>query len=211
MTKIVCIYPQDATTDFLRPLCDHICTIFDAVEVGYDTSGDDDPLEVIYSEIKDAQTIFFLGHGMSICLYASILDNVELFNKDNIHLLEGKRLFLLACNSDQFITKFKLSDAIGFGFLPTSEEDIERTKQYHKLDISMTCILEVDCFKTALVKCLTNTLSKETMDDFHLFKERMLFNTCGEIVDCLTNKKSTNYRIVADELYYMYKDMVFTS
>lgn len=211
MSKTVCIYPQDSTTDFLRPLCDHICATFDAVEVGYDTSGDDDPLEVIYNEIKDAQTVFFLGHGMSTCLYASILDNVELFNKDNIHLLEGKHLFLLACNSNQFIDKFKLTGSIGFGFLPTSEEDVERTKQYHKIDISTTSILDVDCFKTSLVQCLCNTLSEETMDDFYLFKERMLFNTCGEIVDCLTNKKSTNYRIVADELYYMYKDMVFTS
>ena len=109
MSKIVCIYPQDATTDFLRPLCDHICATFDAVEVGYDTSGDDDPMEIIFNEIKDAETIFFLGHGMSTCLYASILDNVELFHKDNISLLEGKRLFLLACNSDQFITKSLVS------------------------------------------------------------------------------------------------------
>lgn len=208
MSKIVCIYPQDATTYFLRPLCDHICETFEAVEVGYDTSADDDPMEFIFNKIKDAETIFFLGHGMSTCLYASILDNVELFHKDNISLLEGKRLFLLSCNSNQFITKFNLSDAIGFGFLPTSEEDIERTKQYHKLYISMTCILDVECFKTALVQCLTNTLSEETMNDFYLLKERLLFNTSKEIVDCLVNKKSTNYRIVADELYYLYKDMV---
>lgn len=208
MSKAVCIYPQDATTDFLRPLCDHICITFDAVEVGYDTSGDDDPLEIIYNEIKDAQIVFFLGHGMSTCLYASILDNVELFNKDNVSLLEGKRLFLLACNSNQFIEKFKLTDSVGFGFLPTSEEDIERTKQYHKIDISTTSILDVDCFKTALVQCLINTFSEETMNDFHLFKEQLLFNTSKEIVDCLVCKQSTNYRIIADELYYLYKDMV---
>ena len=210
MGKTVCIYPQDATTDFLRPLCNHVCATFGAVEVGYDTSGDVDPMEIIFDEIKDAETVFFLGHGMSTCLYASILENVELFNKENISLLHGKRLFLLACNSNQFIDKFKLTDAIGFGFLPTSEEDIERTKRYHKLDISMTGILDVDCFKAALVQCLINTLSKATIDDFYLFKERMLFNTCGGIVDCLANKKSTNYRIVADELYNMYKDIIFT-
>ena len=208
MSKTVCIYPQEATTDFLRPLCDHICATFDAVEVGYDTSGDDDPLEVVYNEIKDAQTIFFLGHGMSTCLYASILDNVELFHKDNISMLEGKRLFLLACNSNQFIDKFKLTDSIGFGFLPTSEEDIERTKQYHKIDISTTSILDVDCFKTALVQCLINTLSEKSMNDFHLLKEQMLFYTSKEIVECLTNKQSTNYRVVADELFFLYKDMV---
>lgn len=81
MSKIVCIYPQDATTYFLRPLCDHICETFEAVEVGYDTSADDDPMEFIFNKIKDAETIFFLGHGMSTCLYASILDNVELFSQ----------------------------------------------------------------------------------------------------------------------------------
>jgi len=85
MGKTVCIYPQDATTDFLRPLCNHVSATFGAVEVGYDTSGDDDPMEIIFDEIKDAETIFFLGHGMSTCLYASILDNVELFNKENVH------------------------------------------------------------------------------------------------------------------------------
>ena len=114
MSKVVCIYPQDLTTDFLRPLCDHICATFDAVEVGYDTSGDDDPLELIYNEIGDAKIVFFLGHGMSTCLYASTLDNVELFNKDTISLLEGKCLFLLACDSGQFITKYNIANAIGF-------------------------------------------------------------------------------------------------
>lgn len=209
MSKIVCIYPEDATTVFLRPLCDHICTTFNAIEVGYDTDGDDDPLDVIYNEIKDAQTIFFLGHGMSTCLYASILDNVQLFNKNNVSLLEGKRLFLLACDSGQFITKFKIAEAIGFGFLPTSEEDVKNRK-LHKMDISSTGTLDIEYFNNALIRCLSNTLSKATIDDFHLFKVRMIFNTSKEIVDCLENKECTSYRIVADELYYLYKDVIFT-
>lgn len=208
MSKIVCIYPQDTTTDFLRPLCDHICTTFDAIEVGYDTSGDDDPMEIIFNAIRDAEIIFFLGHGKSTCLYASILDNSELFNKDNISLLKGKRLFLLACNSDQFIENFNLTDAIGFGFLPTSEEDVERTKQYHKMDISNTNILDINSLNSGLVESLINTLSQDTLRDFHLFKERMIFNISVEIVDRLVNKATTNHRIVADELYYIYKDMV---
>ena len=208
MSKAVCIYPQGTTTDFLRPLCDHICATFDAVEVGYDTSGDDDPMEIIFNEIKDAETIFFLGHGKSTCLYASILDNVELFNKDNISLLKGKRLFLLACNSDQFIEKFNLIDAIGFGFLPTSEEDVCNRKSYHKMDISNTNVLDIDSFNSGLVDSLINTLSQDTLRDFHLFKERMKFNISVEITDKLVNKTTTNYRIVADELYYIYNDMV---
>lgn len=208
MSKAVCIYPQDTTTDFLRPLCDHICATFEAKEVGYDTSGDYDPMEIFFNEIKDAETIFFLGHGKSTCLYASILDNAELFNKNNISLLEGKRLFLLACNSDQFIDKFKLTNAVGFGFLPTSEEDVSNRKNYHKMDISNTNVLDIDSFNSGLVDCLINTLSQDTLRDFHLFKERMNLNISAEIVDRLVNKTTTNYRIVADELYYIYKDMV---
>ena len=76
MKKIVCIYIQDRTTVFLEPLCTHICDSIGAVRVGYDTSGDEDPLEVIFNEIRDAEIVFFLGHGMSSCLYASIFDNV---------------------------------------------------------------------------------------------------------------------------------------
>lgn len=208
MRKAVCIFPHDFTTDFLRPLCDHICTTFDAIEVGYDTSGDDDPLELIYNTIEHADTIFFLGHGKSTCLYASIIDNVELFNNDNISLLVGKRLFLLACNSNQFLGNYKLTDAIGFGFLPTSEEDVERIKRYHEIDISGTGILDIDCFNNALVQALINTVSKETMEDYHLLKERLHFNISKEIADCLVNHKCTNYRVVADELYYLYKDLL---
>ena len=210
MSKAVCIFPKDSTTEFLAPLYDHICPTFQAVGVGYDTSGDDNPLDLIYAEIKDAETIFFLGHGMSTCLYASVLDNVELFNENNISLLKEKRLFLLACNSDQFINKNKLTNAIGFGFLPTSEDDVRHIKKYHNLDISMMGVLDVDCFNNALVQCLVRTLSKETMNDFHLFKERLAFNVSKAIADCLINKSTTSYRIVADELYYMYKDMIVT-
>lgn len=208
MNKTVCIYPQDATTDFLLPLYNHICTIFDAVGVGYDTSGDEDPLEFIYDEIKDAQTLFFLGHGMSTCLYASIVDNVELFNEDNIEFLNGKKLFLLACNSNQFIKKFNLINAIGFGFLPTNDDDIEQKRCYHNIDISNTNIIDIECFNKALVQIFIETISRETINDFHLFQERLLLNVSKNIVSCLLNKESRNYRIVADELYYVYKDAV---
>jgi hypothetical protein len=38
----------------------------------------------------------------------------------------------------------------------------------------------------------------------------MMFNTSKEIVDCLESKDCTNYRIVADELYYLCEDVIFT-
>ena len=116
-------------------------------------------------------------------------------------------MFLLACESNQFITNFNFTNAIGFGFLPTSEEDV-KNKKFHNMDISTTGILDVECFNNALVHCLIETLSKDTMADFYLFKEHLKFNASKEIADCLINKKCTNYRTVADELYYMYNDVV---
>ena len=208
MSKAVCIFPQDATTDFLRPLCDHICANFNAEEVGYCTSGENDPKEIIYSKIKDANTIFFLGHGTSSSLYAR-LNEVELFTNDNIALLKGKQLFLLACNSDQFINKYKLSDAIGFGFLPTSLYDARHVKKLHSMRIEHLKDSDIQSYNTALVNALINTLSITTMADSHLFAERLKFSSCKEIVKVLLQRESPNYRLVADALYYFYKDAIF--
>ena len=205
--KTVCLYMEDCTTAFLRPLCEHICSTFNAKKIGYDTSGDDDPLELIYQELRDAQTVFFLGHGMSTCLYASILDNVELINNDNIDLLKGKRLFLLSCNSDQFIRNFKLKNAVGFGFLPTSLDDVRTTSKFHNIHIGNLDKKDVDYYNTSIVNALKNTICPQTLTDTHLFEKQLRFNVSREIVQCLLKKDVTNYRTVADELFYVYKDM----
>ena len=136
------------------------------------------------------------------------MDNDKLIEKGNVSLLEGKKLFLLACDSDQFIKNYGLSYAIGFGFLPTSKDDVDRRKKYHKVDISGTTRQDVDCFNAALVNCLIKSLSIETMNDPSLLAERLKFNASAEIVDCLINTKSPNYRVVADELYHFYKDLL---
>lgn len=210
MSKAVCIYPQDDTTDFLRPLCDHICATFDAVEVGYDISGGDSQIEIIYDNIKEVKTIFFLGHGESTCLYASIVNGTQLFNKSNISLLEDKHLFLLACNSDQFINTYKLSGAIGFGFLPTSLRDATRVRKLHSMRIEHLKENDIDSYNTALVNALISTLSEATMEDPHLFAERLKFSTCEKIANILLQRETPNYRLVADELYYFYKDVIFS-
>ena len=76
------------------------------------------------------------------------------------------------------------------------------------MDISGTTRQDVDCFNAALVNSLIKSLSIETINDPSLFAERLKFHASIEIVDCLINTKSHNYRIVADELYHFYKDML---
>lgn len=207
MSECVCIYPQDATTDFLRPLCNHICATFNAEEVGYRISGNADPKEFIFNKIKDAKTVFFLGHGTSTSLYAK-LNEVILFNECNISLLKDKHLFLLACNSDQFIKTYKLSDSIGFGFLPTSLYDARHIRKLHSMRIEHLKENDIDSYNTALVNALISTISLKTIADSYLFTERLKFSVCEEIVKILLQRKTQNYRLVADALYYFYKDAV---
>lgn len=207
MKKIVCIYPEDETTAFLQPLYVHICDTISAVGIHNDTTDEDDSLDNIYDEIKDAECVIFLGHGTSSILYGSRYDNV-VFESNNHNLLDGKRLLLLSCNSNQFIKKYEKNDSIGFGFLPTSLDDVRKTRKLHNVDIENIEKIDVDTYNMALVQSLINTISLNTMYDFHLFKERLKFNISREIVSCLTKRDSPNYRIVADMLYYVYKDMI---
>lgn len=207
MKKIVCIYPEDETTAFLQPLYEHICSTLNAVGIHNDTTEDDDTLDKIYAEINDTDCVIFLGHGTSVELYGSRCDNV-VFESNNHNLLDSKRLLLLSCNSNQFIKKYEKNDSIGFGFLPTSLDDVRRTRKLHNVDIENIEKIDVDTYNMALVQSLINTISLNTMYDFHLFKERLKFNISREIVSCLIKRDSPNYRIVADMLYYVYKDMI---
>jgi hypothetical protein len=207
MKKIVCIYPEDKTTAFLHPLYEHICSTLNAVGIHNDTTEDDDTLDNIYAEINDAECVIFIGHGTSVKLYGSRCDNV-VFESNNHNLLDSKRLLLLSCNSNQFIKKHEKNDSIGFGFLPTSLNDVRDNRKLHNVDIENIEKIDVDTYNMALVQSLINTISLNTMYDFHLFRERLKFNISREIVSCLIKRDSPNYRIVADMLYYIYKDMI---
>lgn len=209
MKKTVCIYPEDQTTDFLLPLYQHICENMHALGIHTDTTEEDDSLDKIYQEIKDAEIVIFLGHGTSKMIYGSGCANV-VFEESNCHLLNDKKLVLLACNSDQFICNYKLTNAIGFGFLPTSLDDARQIKQFHGINVEDFERADIDSFNGALICSLINTLSEQTLSDFHLFKERFRFNISKEIVRCLVGKETSNYRTVADELYYVFKDLIIS-
>jgi len=209
MNKIVCIYPEDQTTVFLNPVYQHICTNLNAVGINSDTTDEDDSLEKIYEEIKDAETVIFLGHGTSKELYGSRCDNV-VFNETNKDLLLDKKVLLVACKSGQYIQNFKLKNAIGFGNMPTSLDDARTFEFIHKIPISNFTCKEIEIYKNALIRILIYSISEETIKDLHLLVERLKFLTHKEIVNCLTHKESNSYRDLADIIYYIYKDMIIT-
>ena len=211
MNKTACIYIQerDGTTSFLEPLVEHIKHVFGPVIVGYDIDSEDDPLEIIYQTISNADTVFFFGHGTSDRLYASTVDNLTLFDKNNIDLLLGKRLFLLSCNSADFVKKQRLNKAFGFGMLPTSLDDARKWKNLHGIHIEDFTRNDISIYNHALVEILINTITVDSLADNILLKERIKLQTSIEIVKCLTQKRdNANNRILADLLYYFSKDII---
>lgn len=211
MSKIVCIYTQerDETTSFLSPFVEHIRNVFNPIIVDYDIDSEDDPLEIIYQTVSTSDTVLFFGHGTSDQLYASTVDNVALYNKDNIDLLAGKQLFLLSCNSADFIKKQRLNKAFGFGMLPTSLDDVRKWKYLHGVHIENFTKEDISIYNNAIVEILTHSIMEDSFEDYILLKERIKLQTSIEIVKCLTqHRNNTNYRILADLLYYFSKDIM---
>lgn len=211
MNKTACIYIQerDGTTSFLEPLVEHIKNMFAPVIVGYDIDSEDDPLEIIYQTFSNADTVFFFGHGTSDRLYASTVDNLTLFDKNNIDLLSGKRLFLLSCNSADFVKKQRLNKAFGFGMLPTSLDDARKWKNLHGIHIEDFTRNDISIYNHALVEILINAITVDSMADYSLLKEKITFQTSVEIVKCLLqHKDNAKYRDMADLLYYFQNDIL---
>lgn len=210
MSKIVCIYSQekDGSTDFLKPLYEYICTTLSAEGVGYDADSEEDTISKIHDTITDADTLIFLGHGNSKGLYASVRDNFELFNQVNISVLADKRLFLLACNSADFIRRYSLTKAIGFGHLPTSAEDANHWNNEHNISLNSFSEDDIKLYNNALVNILCNTIDPETISNPKLLYNRIQFQASVEIVKCLTlHTDNSHYRKIADLLFYLQKDI----
>ena len=123
MNKILCIYPKDTTTEFLRPVYDAVCAKPHVVGLELDTIEDDDFLEKLSNHLKDAGIVFFLGHGSSTCLYGTNLNPLIEDKMENIEDLRNKSLILFACRSTEFIKNYHFQDSLGFGFIPTSLDD----------------------------------------------------------------------------------------
>lgn len=210
MSKTVCIYSpeQDGSTDFLKPLYHQICATLSAEGFGYNADSDEDTVTPIYNAVKGADEIIFLGHGNSKGLYASIFGDFELFNQKNIAMLANKNLFLLACNSADFIKKFSLKNAIGFGQLPTSSEDVKHWNNNHGISLSDFSEADIKLYNDALVSIICKVISPETISNHNLLYNKFKLHTSLEIVKCLTlHRDNTHYRKIADLLFFLQKDI----
>lgn len=206
MSKILCIYPQDQTTAFLEPVYDELCQRFGAEGLKGDPTEDDDYFESLTSLVQEAETIVFLGHGSSGVLYGINFNMLICEENGNIDLLRHKHLILFACHSGDFIKRQGLSNALGFGEIPTSDYDVENVK-LHGLPIKDLNDSDVEYIKAAIVSIWKNSLAEVKVTDNNRFHQSFSYHTVKEIVRCLVTSESHNSRLIADVLYYLKADM----
>ena len=173
-----------------------------------DTIDDDDCLENLEQLLSDAGTVIFLGHGSSHTLYGTRYNPLFDEEMENVGWLRGKNLVLFACRTLDFIKKYDLHTALGFGFIPTTLDDVRDGGALHKLDIKRLTRSDLKVFTNSIVNVWKRCLTYCRLDDIRQFGELFSMYVNVEIVDVLINHRDIpHYRTVADMLYYLYVDM----
>lgn len=198
MSKIVCIFPKDESTEFLLPLYELLCS--KGVEGWHEDTVSNFTFTI--DKFKEAEIIIFLGHGSSGTLYGSTQHGKlsDLITSDNVkELLGGKRCFLLSCNSIEFCLNNNLNNSIGFGNMPTGKRDVfiamDNDASFPNLEQD-----DIDVYNNALIEALINVFNTSTFDKFENLYSMICFYANVEITKCLTLKPCKMYREVAELL-----------
>lgn len=229
--KILLIHPYDRTTLFLDRIKNNLVSEFDS-DVHYFSIKPNDAshtrcLEKIKSHSSNG-IIIFLGHGRSDKLYGSkgdfygngeavspeaINENPEKYyyndnfiNNDNIEIFKDKKVFCLACNSNDKIGEYAKEKGVkvffGFGFIPTSEGEFRERGESVSGDVVVKMKTELNyIIKKCLVYCISNKMTFESLLDL------IDFSTKQRIMSILKNKSFKERYLLADYLYYMKRDM----
>jgi hypothetical protein len=171
--------------------------------------------------------IIFLGHGRSDRLFGSCGDrydtrdfvspeaidedpesyyfNGNFIGKENINLFKNKKVFCLACRSNE-LAEFAIDGGaktfIGFGDIPTSLAEFQEKGVEANSTMVSTMKTEINrIVKVSLAYCIKRNSSFEDL------MEMINYTTNQRIGDILTNYTWFKERhAVADHLYYFKKE-----
>lgn len=137
------MFPVDDSTNFLEPVRIVLEKKLDGTIIRGDTTKEEHRKEIMAQlcELTEQDVFVFMGHGASYCLYGSPQGGElqPLFGKDAISLPKRVGSLLISCRSGDFIRSEQLVNAIGFGEIPATWEEIHRLR-----DEDLNCYLGVD-------------------------------------------------------------------
>lgn len=230
LNDILIIHPLDNTTKALCKIKNHIASLYPEkthiFNIHPNDASHDKCLECIYNHPKDG-LIIFLGHGRSDKLYGSkgnlyenkpfvssdaiaefpekYYYNDQFINPSNYDIFNNKKIFCLACNSNELGKKLIDNGAmsfIGFGDLPTSHSE------FTKKNIAASDHL-IASMKGEINYIVKRGLSHAlyTNYNFEGLRNILQFITTQRIVNVLSTK--VKYRInLAFQLYSIKQEIV---
>ena len=229
---ILIIHPNDNTTFFLEKIKKNIVKRFKGDVHYFNVHPNDNSHEMCLERIQKHSEdgfIIFLGHGRTDKLYGAVgkkygvfandelmLENPsdyyckELFiDKSNIAIFSSKKVFCLACNSNE-LGKLAIEKGaksfLGFGDIPSSYEEFLNDHKAHNISLKLVYKMRYELIyiiKTGLEYAIINSYS------FGQLHNLLQFIINQRIATILIEEKNLKYRyILTDVLYTLKKEMV---
>lgn len=216
MRKLVCIFPEDKSTDFLLPIYTQLESMSGFVGYRFNTL-DLQKRNSLYntlSQLEEDSLLVFLGHGSSNKLYGSVDENGDkqvLLEKDNTRNLKKLDFICVACRSSEFAHNH-FQNYIGFGDITSDFSEVIAERNIGESNF-MDWANENDIitFRNLFVEAVTKAILLTSCNDLcSMYKMmRLCFNK--QIAELLKNKSSNNYRHIADMLFDILNEMEFYS
>ena len=200
MSKLICIYPKDKTTDFLLPIYEQLETLSDFAGYRFDTN-DSSKTKVFYDDLKqldDDSIIFFLGHGASNKMYGSVDkdgNKLTLFDKTNTEDIKNTKFVGIACRSKDFAYNHLLN-YIGFGDITSDYSEVLEERNIGDPDYEF-------------VGAITDAVRLSECANLHLIYKMTKLCLNKRIASLLINRQLQNYRQIADMLYDINDELQF--
>lgn len=215
MNKLVCIFPEDETTFFLKPLYNLLKSSENIDCYSFNTYEDEVLNMKLKSELEELEKesfFIFLGHGASHSVYGSpIKDSRTTFlTKEEIDKYECQLCFI-SCRSADLLNK--KGNSIGFGNIPTDYEmDVLAMREHDVNYLSGINVNDIENFKKIFIEVLRSSfILWFSFKELSLFKLNSFFRLFinKKICELLLSKDVNNYRGIANILYELKEELSF--
>lgn len=216
---LVIIQPIDPSTSFLSTVIDNIKNAANTdeilhIKVEASEESHDNCLRLIETAEVNS-TVLFLGHGQDNCLFGGHSDDSPrkaLITIQNVQVFQGKNLFSFSCNSTTFLKNtFRHSaiiNSIGFGSIPTEEDEIRQVNRLIRNDITDAII---ESYKVILIELLSDTFvnmakTKKSFIEMCEYFQLLIRRKISDVI--LTDKSKNENRVLSDLLYQLKAELI---
>ena len=214
MSKLMCIYPEDATTDFLLPIYEQLELQPDFAGYRFDTNDSlkTKNLQDEMLQIGENDFVFFLGHGASNKLYGSVDENGEkltLFDKKNSECIKNANFVGVACRSKDFADKH-LPNYIGFGDITSDYSEVLAERNIGDPNyMEWASEEDMTSFRNECVGAIADAVKLSECKSLQSIYRMMKLCFNKRIASLLVNRQLHNYRYIADMLFEINDELLF--